>query len=135
MRTALEQQRTTVKKVLTEHSAALSADHVIEEKNILDRNDRQNQLGSKENKLREQEKEEKEKEEKEEENSRHEKDSLISDSLTNSRKENVPRDKNILLGMDTVLLIMCSNRPDYLRTTLEHVVKHHPRYIIVINCD
>jgi hypothetical protein len=32
-----------------------------------------------------------------------------------------------LLGMDTVLLVVCSNRPEYLRTSLEHVVKYHPK--------
>ena len=36
-------------------------------------------------------------------------------------------DANSLLGMDTVLLIICSDRPDYLERTLEYVVKYHPR--------
>lgn len=35
--------------------------------------------------------------------------------------------KNTLLGMDTFLLIMCSNRPDYLKRTLDFVLLHHPR--------
>lgn len=37
-------------------------------------------------------------------------------------------DANSLLGMDSVLLIICStSRPNYLRRTLEHVLKFHPR--------
>jgi hypothetical protein len=37
-------------------------------------------------------------------------------------------DANFLLGMDSVLLIICStNRPEYLRKTLEYVLKFHPR--------
>ena len=31
------------------------------------------------------------------------------------------------LGLDTILLIICSNRPEYLKRTLEHVLRHHPR--------
>ena len=42
------------------------------------------------------------------------------------------KDSNALLGMDTVLLVVCSNRPDYLTTTLEHVVKYHPRNSVPI---
>ena len=38
-----------------------------------------------------------------------------------------PMSKNILLGMDTFLLIMCSNRPDYLKRALDFVLLHHPR--------
>jgi alpha-1,3-mannosyl-glycoprotein beta-1,2-N-acetylglucosaminyltransferase len=30
------------------------------------------------------------------------------------------------LGLDTVLLIICANRPEYLQQTLERVVKYHP---------
>eukprot|EP01038_Epipyxis_sp_PR26KG_P016164 gene16164-21976_t len=30
------------------------------------------------------------------------------------------------LGLDTVLLIICSNRPDYLKKTLSIILKHHP---------
>ena len=47
-------------------------------------------------------------------------------------EKNVPLEmdkKNVLLGMDTVLLIMCSNRPDYLKRTLSHVLTHHPRCV------
>jgi hypothetical protein len=37
-------------------------------------------------------------------------------------------DANSLLGMDSVLLIICStSRPEYLRKTLEFVLKFHPR--------
>ena len=36
-------------------------------------------------------------------------------------------DANALLGLDTVLLIICSNRPEYLKRTLENVLKYHPR--------
>ena len=37
-------------------------------------------------------------------------------------------DANSLLGMDTVLLIICStSRPEYLKRTLENVLKFHPR--------
>ncbi len=44
-----------------------------------------------------------------------------------------PLDAPLSLGLDTVLLIICSsNRPDYLRRTLEHVVKHHPRTSVPI---
>jgi hypothetical protein len=47
---------------------------------------------------------------------------LIPDSVTRAS------DVNSLLGMDSVLLIICStNRPDYLRRTLEYVLKFHPR--------
>ena len=31
------------------------------------------------------------------------------------------------LGLDTILLIICSNRPEYLKRTLEHVLRYHPR--------
>jgi hypothetical protein len=31
------------------------------------------------------------------------------------------------LGLDTALLIIASNRPNYLQRTLEAVVKHHPK--------
>lgn len=31
------------------------------------------------------------------------------------------------LGDDTVLLIICANRPEYLRRTLDAVLKYHPR--------
>ena len=31
------------------------------------------------------------------------------------------------VGLDTVLLIICSNRPQYLKRTLELVLRYHPR--------
>jgi GNT-I family len=39
---------------------------------------------------------------------------------------------NRLLGLETVLLIVCSDRPDYLKTTLDLVVKHHPKKSVPI---
>lgn len=36
------------------------------------------------------------------------------------------------LGMDTILLIICAKRPDYLKRTLEAVVKYHPRDAVPI---
>ena len=42
------------------------------------------------------------------------------------------QDVNTLLGLDTVLLVVCSNRPEYLKTTLEHVVRHHPKRSVPI---
>ena len=43
-----------------------------------------------------------------------------------SHSENRPN-LNALLGLDTVLLIICSNRPEYLKRTLDNVLKYHPR--------
>lgn len=41
---------------------------------------------------------------------------------------NIVSEKDTLsLGMDTILLIICSNRPDYLERSLQYVVKYHPR--------
>ena len=37
-----------------------------------------------------------------------------------------------LLGMDTTLLIVCSNRPQYLKKSLEYIVKYHPKSSIPI---
>ena len=34
------------------------------------------------------------------------------------------------LGFDTILLIICSNRPEYLKRTLEHVLRYHPRSVL-----
>ena len=36
------------------------------------------------------------------------------------------------LGLDTVLLIICANRPDYLRRTLEAVLRYHPKTAVPI---
>ena len=36
------------------------------------------------------------------------------------------------LGLDTVLLIICANRPEYLRRTLEAVIKYHPKTAVPI---
>jgi alpha-1,3-mannosyl-glycoprotein beta-1,2-N-acetylglucosaminyltransferase len=36
------------------------------------------------------------------------------------------------LGVDTVLLIICSNRPSYLDRTLSHVIKYHPKQSVPI---
>jgi hypothetical protein len=36
------------------------------------------------------------------------------------------------LGFDTILLIICANRPQYLDRTLSHVIKHHPKKSIPI---
>lgn len=43
-----------------------------------------------------------------------------------------------MLGPDTVLLIICANRPEYLRQSLDAVIKHYPRhddFPIVISQD
>ena len=37
-----------------------------------------------------------------------------------------PNDVKSLLGFATVLLIICSNRPEYLQRSLSYVVKYHP---------
>lgn len=37
-----------------------------------------------------------------------------------------------ILGMDTVLLIICAKRPDYLKQTLEAILKYHPRDAIPV---
>jgi hypothetical protein len=58
-----------------------------------------------------------------------------SDGTTETSKEKYPpsglkvaarRSKG---GLDTVLLIICSNRPEYLKRTLEHVLRYHPRSV------
>ena len=36
------------------------------------------------------------------------------------------------LGLDTVLLIICANRPEYLQRTLDAVIKHHPKTAVPI---
>ena len=36
------------------------------------------------------------------------------------------------LELDTILLIICSNRPDYLKRTLENVLRYHPRSVPLI---
>ena len=41
---------------------------------------------------------------------------------------NVAKDAAQCLGPDTVLLIICANRPDYLKRTLEAVLRYHPRF-------
>lgn len=56
----------------------------------------------------------------------------ISDRNSSSSISAGSKDINVLLGMDTILLVICSNRPDYLTTTLEHVVKYHPRNSVPI---
>ena len=58
--------------------------------------------------------------------------SSSSSSSSGSSSSAGSKDINALLGMDTVLLVVCSNRPDYLTTTLEHVVKYHPRNSVPI---
>ena len=55
-----------------------------------------------------------------------------SSSSSSSSSSGGSKDINDLLGMDTILLVVCSNRPDYLTTTLEHVVKYHPRNSVPI---
>ena len=64
--------------------------------------------------------------------STHSSGSSSSSSSSSSSGSGGSKDINDLLGMDTILLVVCSNRPDYLTTTLEHVVKYHPRKSVPI---
>jgi hypothetical protein len=38
--------------------------------------------------------------------------------------------KSVGLPVGTVLLIICSNRPEYLDRSLEHVIRHHPKFVL-----
>ncbi len=49
---------------------------------------------------------------------------IIADEVVSNNL--VPRNRSTSLGMDSMLLIICSNRPDYLKRSLSHVLKYHP---------
>ncbi len=38
----------------------------------------------------------------------------------------------LIIYLDTVLLIICARRPDYLQRTLSNVLKYHPRISVPI---
>ena len=55
--------------------------------------------------------------------------SKIINSIPNSEFHTTLNKKASDLGLNTILLIICSNRPQYLKRTLDAVLKYHPRYI------
>ena len=55
--------------------------------------------------------------------------SEITNSIPNSEYHATLNKKASDLGLNTILLIICSNRPQYLKRTLDAVLKYHPRYI------
>eukprot|EP01041_Mallomonas_annulata_P010838 gene10838-22620_t len=58
--------------------------------------------------------------------------SKTRDQFDTAKLETGHSNSNSNLGMDTVLLIICANRPDYLKRTLDAIVKYHPRNSVPI---